>query len=228
VLFNKLAFANVTRFCTNSYIPRIGDERLVNFLSRLKMMRRTISDISKDVMYEGRKPDPNDIFLTLPRTVGYFISATPGAMARSKALCVSFETFKNRDLACALLNSNVFFWYWRSYGDGFLLGVDVLRGLPVPNTIDDNDECVGFVRRLEEVLPECTTFKKYRGEQIPNYNFNRRMDILLDIDDWIVKHVAPDLKLPRDIFAQYKSNSFLRPLDLSAITGAAAEVEDKE
>ena len=58
---------------------------------------------------------------------------------------------------------------------------------------------------------------------VPNYNFNKRMDILLDIDAWIVKHVAPDLNLPQDIFAQYKSNSFLRPLDLSALTGQAEE-----
>lgn len=76
-------------------------------------------------------------------------------------------------------------------------------------------------------MDDCATFKMNCGEPVPNYNFNKRMDILLDIDDWIVKHVAPDLNLPRDIFAQYKSNSFLRPLDLSAITGAAAEVEEE-
>ena len=74
----------------------------------------------------------------------------------------------------------------------------------------------------------CATYHLKWGEWLPNYNFNKRMDILLDIDDWIVKHVAPDLNLPRDIFAQYKSNSFLRPLDLSAITGAAADVEGEE
>jgi hypothetical protein len=73
------------------------------------------------------------------------------------------------------------------------------------------------------VLEECTTYKTFRGERIPNYNFNRRMDILLDIDAWIIRHIAPDLNLPRDIFAQYKSNSFLRPLDLSAILGAEVE-----
>ena len=43
------------------------------------------------------------------------------------------------------------------------------------------------------------------------------MDILLEIDNWIVKNVAPELKLPRDAFAQCKSNSFLHPLDFSEL-----------
>lgn len=57
--------------------------------------------------------------------------------------------------------------------------------------------------------------------QIQNIDFNKRMDILLDIDDWIVRHIAPDLDLPRGIFAQYKSNSFLRPLDLASLADEA-------
>ncbi len=119
------------------------------------------------------------------------------------------------NLARVLINSNVFFWYWRTFGDGFLLGVDIVRDFPIPDRYDD--QYLKFASLLDTVRLECTTFKQYRGEKIPSYNFNKRMDILLDIDDWIVRQVAPDLDLPRDIFAQYKSNSFLRPLDLSAL-----------
>jgi hypothetical protein len=72
-------------------------------------------------------------------------------------------------------------------------------------------------------MDDCATSHGKLGEQIPNYNFNRRIDILLEIDEWIVRHVAPDLNLPRNIFAQYKSNSFLRPLDLLALMGASEE-----
>ena len=52
------------------------------------------------------------------------------------------------------------------------------------------------------------------------------MDILLDIDEWIVKQVAPDMDLPRGIFAQYKSHSLLRPLDLSTL--GAGDSSDEE
>jgi len=119
------------------------------------------------------------------------------------------------DLARVLINSNVFYWYWRAFGDGFLLNVEVLSTFPVPN--DPGSGYLDLATRLDEVTAACISFKMFRGERIPNFNFNKRMDILLDIDDWIVRQVAPDLDLPRDIFAQYKSNSFLRPLDLSAL-----------
>jgi hypothetical protein len=67
----------------------------------------------------------------------------------------------------------------------------------------------------------------YRGEKVPSYNFNKRMDVLIELDEWILKQVSPDLDLPSDIFAQSKSNSFLRPLDLSALSEASEpETED--
>ncbi len=87
-----------------------------------------------------------------------------------------------------------------------------------------DNQYIELAERLDSILATCTTFAMYRGEKVPSYNFNKRIDVLIDIDEWIAKQVAPDLNLPRDIFAQYKSNSFLRPLDLSAIL--VAEVEE--
>jgi hypothetical protein len=112
-------------------------------------------------------------------------------MSRNKVLSASFQNHRDLDLARVLINSNVFFWYWRCFGDGFLLGTGSVGGFPVPDNLDD--EFTDLAERLDLALPECTTYKMYRGERIPSCNFNKRMDILLDIDAWIVKHVAPDL-----------------------------------
>jgi len=96
----------------------------------------------------------------------------------------------------------------------------------LPDVPVDDTTVAQLRNSLLGATKECVTYHKKWGEYIPNYNFNKRMDILLDIDDWIVQQVAPDLDLPRDIFAQYKSNSFLRPLDLSAlVVNDAAHVE---
>ncbi len=142
-------------------------------------------------------------------------------MIRNKVLSLSFRKEEELNLARVLINSNIFYWYWRSFGDGFLLGTDLVGAFPIPDSADN--EYLNLAMLLDTILEECTTFKMYRGERIPSFNFNRRMDVLLDIDEWIARQIAPDLDLPRDIFAQYKSNSFLRPLDLSAILGAEAE-----
>ena len=137
---------------------------------------------------------------------------------RNKVLSLLFKEKNDLDLARVLINSNIFYWYWRAFGDGFCIGVDLVGSFPIPNNSDN--QYIELAKRLDSILDTCTTFAMYRGVKVPSYNFNKRMDVLLDIDDWIVKQVAPDLNLPRDIFAQYKSNSFLRLLDLSAILGA--------
>ena len=128
-------------------------------------------------------------------------------------------------LAQVLLNSNVFYWYSRAFGDGFLLGTDILGSFPIPDQVDA--DYVDLALRLDSVLNECTTFQVYRGERVPSYNFNTRMDLLLDIDAWILRHVAPDLDVPANFFAQSKSNSFLHTLDVTALI-RSEEVLDPE
>ncbi len=221
VLFEKIRFADTTNLCTKFCFPKIGSASSAAFWLRLRNMKHTLSEISLEMYSETRKPPSNAIFLTLPRITNYFISATPGAMSRNGVLSFSFKNKSDLDLARVLLNSNIFYWYWRSFGDGFHLNIEIVGNFPIPDNIDN--KYVDLASNLDNILEECTTSKMYRGERIPSYNFNRRMDVLLDIDEWIVKQVAPDLDLPRDIFAQYKSNSFLRPLDLSAILRAEAE-----
>lgn len=215
VLFQSLRFADTTSISGGNAIPKIGDDCLVEFWRFMTKSDRTISDLAVEVFSETRRPAPGSLFITVPRAAGYFVSATPGSMARNKVLSLSFRCKDDLDLARVLLNSNVFFWYWRAYGDGFALGVEVVGAFPVPDGIDGAYRTLAS--RLDQVQEECTTFKMYRGEKIPSFNFNKRMDLLLDIDSWIVGHVAPHLVLPHDVFAQYKSNSFLRPLDLSSL-----------
>lgn len=214
-LFSSLRFADTTKLCSVAQFPRIGNGDLLQFWRRLGSSDQRLRDIAIDIASESRQFDDSSLVLTVPRASGYFISATPGKMARNKVLSLRFNSREQLDLARVLINSNVFYWYWRSFGDGFLLGVDVVGAFPTVQTCDNG--YLTLASKLDAALVECTTFKMYRGEKIPSYNFNRRMDILLEIDDWIVRQVAPDLDLPRSIFAQYKSNSFLRPLDLSML-----------
>lgn len=217
-LFDNLHFEDITELCDDSYFPRMGNNKLIEFWKLLSKTKNNIFDMSEEIFSESRRPSSDSIKLTLPRAVGYFISATPGLMPRNKILTLTFQTKDDMDLARVLLNSNIFYWYWRSFGDGFLLGVDLVGAFPVLETYDNGYK--NFARRLDEVLEECTTFKMYRGERIPSYNFNKRMDLLIEIDNWIAKQVAPNLDLPKDIFAQSKSNSFIRKLDVAALLTA--------
>ncbi len=102
--------------------------------------------------------------------------------------------------------------------------MNLLGAFPVPNMY--NDEYIKLAERLDLAREECTTFKAMFGRKVPSYNFNRRMDLLLEIDEWVVKQFTPDMFLPHGVFAQYKSSSFLESLDLSAI--ANSDEDDRE
>ncbi len=83
-------------------------------------------------------------------------------------------------------------------------------------SIPEGDEELIILRdTLLQTAEECKTYHNKLGMHIVGYNFNKRMDILLAIDNFILRSIAPNIDLPRGIFAQYKSPSFLRPLQFN-------------
>jgi hypothetical protein len=89
--------------------------------------------------------------------------------------------------------------------------------------VPDNpgNEYLNLSEELDMAMNECASYQAYRGQQVISYNFNKRIDILMEIDQWLVSKVAPDLELPKDIFVRAKSNSFLRSFNLVELTNAS-------
>ena len=89
---------------------------------------------------------------------------------------------------------------------------------------------------LYSALSSCTVYKAYRGLDVPNVNFNKRMDLLWRADKWIIRNVAPNLGVSPDDFIWGKSNSFLKitvpkaenfPVGYSVATNDDEDDEDK-
>jgi hypothetical protein len=99
------------------------------------------------------------------------------------------------------------------------MNVDLAATFPVPEL--PASTVAEYAERLWTVGDECRVLD--RAGNVSNYNFNRRMDVLLEIDRLIVERIAPDLEFTRELFAEYKSNSFLRPLSI-----AETESEERE
>ena len=214
LLFENLNYVDVSEFADENGFPRFGDPKLVAFR---RQSRRYGNTIEQELERNGSlEPPPYRLYVG--GVAGYFLTAMPTALKETGLNLLRFDSEWTRDVAFVTLNSNVFFWHWCAFGDGFHVTVETIISMILPQVPVDDAETIRLRDRVLDAAESCATYQMKWGEQIPNYNFNKRMDILLKIDDWIVKHVAPDLNLPRDIFAQYKSNSFLRPLDLSALT----------
>ncbi len=227
-LFSSLNYAETTPLATEEAFPKLGDSRLVQFLQELKAYSRTVeSTVYRPPKRKpGQKslPPPPPLYrLYVPRFARYFITTLPMAIRNRGLHVLEWEKEWTRDIAMVTLNSNVFYWLWCVLGDGLDVTADNLEIMAIPDVPEDDLETLHLRDTLLNITEECITYQNKGEVRIPNYNFNKRMDVLIDIDEWLVRHIAPNLTLPRDIFAQYKSNSFLRPLDLSEIIQTEVE-----
>lgn len=211
-LFDSLECANVTTVASADIIPMLGRDPLVHLFERVTSWSTKVGDV---VSKSGRHP------IYAPKAPNYFITILRQSLDRKYLSQINFSTEEDQIISLLLFNSNIFYWYWRVVADGLdLYPRDMLRFF-FPTEARGKGGATALLSRLETAAPNCTTYYPRLGKVIPNVNFNKRMDILLDIDDWILSYLAPDMELPRGIFAQYKSNSLLRPLDLSSLADEA-------
>lgn len=197
-LFTQLPHCDTRALCSPTSFPKVGTESMREFLRRWIHAPRCLGDlIVKDGPYS----------LVIPKTAGYYVAAYEDEMARTKQMLLSFGSVSDSDLALVLLNSNAYFWFWRTFGDGFDVTKGIIEGCPVFTPGDGSFRDIA--RALRDAIPDCTVYKGYRGKKVPNVNFNLRMDLLWQADEWIIQHVAPDLGITPLDFVWAKSNSFL-------------------
>lgn len=198
-LFGELPLTDATDICTAHSFPKVGSSKMKEFLTRWESCPlRLASLMTKHSRHS----------LTVPKTAGYYIAAYPDEMERTQQMNLYFRDRRSQDLAFVLLNSNAFFWLWRVYGDGFHVTSGVVGRCPVFSSEDDG--FLGLAKELYAALQECTVFKAYRGVDVPNVNFNKRMDLIWRADEWVIRNVAPNLGVTPEDFLWGKSNSFFK------------------
>jgi len=199
LLFPMLPFVDITNMCSPASFPKVGSPKMREFLQRWEASPKRLSNLLVS---------SSSYSLVVPKTAGYYIAAYPEEMERTKQLVLYFKDQRDRDLAMTLLNSNAFFWFWRVFGDGFDVTATWIGACPV--FVPRDNIFTDIASNLYAALPSCTVFKGYRGKDVPNINFNLRMDLLFRADQWILSHIAPDLGITPEDFLWAKSNSFLK------------------
>jgi hypothetical protein len=197
-LFAELPHCDVSALCSQAAFPKVGTERMRTFLERWLALPRRLADLTHP---RGAYP------LIIPKTAGYYIAAYVGELDRTKQMTLMFDDAESRAIAIVLLNSDVFFWFWRVFGDGFDVHSGLVERVPAPSAADA--ECRSLAEDLQDAAAACTVYKGYRGVKVPNVNYNLRMDLLWRADEWLIHQIAPDLGLTPLDFIWAKSNSFL-------------------
>jgi hypothetical protein len=196
-LFADLPYATVDGLATSARWPKVGSvDRHVGLLQEVSGWPRLASIQARVSSHT----------LVVPRTAGYYIAAYADAKARSKQMTLHFRDADARALALVVLNSNFFFWWYRVFGDGFDVTGDLVESCPIPPRPDDGYK--SLAAELLEAQPACTVYKAYRGEMVPNVNYNQRMDLLARCDDWIAGHLVDSVPLDWPAMLRYKSSSW--------------------
>lgn len=217
LLFQKLSFADITSVTRKEHFPMIGDQILVEFLRKMQQSKLAIKNIV------AVKDADKALTLFVPTRARYFIPASPEDFHRNNQMALQFSSKDLFDYAFILISSNVFYWYWRAFGDGFDVAPRDIYDFPIPIELTQNEEIHALAANLYSVIPECRVFKLNGGKLIPNINFNKRLDVLQQIDRWICNVLGFENELNVDIFARKKSNSFM-----SYYETETDEVEEEE
>lgn len=156
-------------------VPKPGSEAEVRFL---EVARRSGVPLGRLMSSTGHHE------LHVGATARYFIAATAEPQKKGGAIVFSFASRDVRDLAMAALNSNVFYWYWRVFGDGFHVTKSMVESFPLPSSWQRRylDAAIEAARSLEEAIPHCRVSKRNAGQNVVAVNYNLRPDLLRCID----------------------------------------------
>lgn len=194
-LFADVPFVEATATSSRKHWPKLADSsasvELLEHVSRWPRLGAVFVRSSKHA-------------LTVPKTAGYYIAAYSDPKERSKQMTLRFKDAESANIARVLLNSNFFFWWYRVFGDGFDVTGGLVASCPMPpKPLPGYDS---LAKKLVAAQEECTVYKAYRGERVPNVNYNLRMDLLHDCDSWVLQHVDKDVDWT-DLL-RYKSSSW--------------------
>jgi hypothetical protein len=178
-------------------IPMISNTRTLELLRAMKRIKQTIGDVK----------DGNDSKLYMTKAVRYFITALPRDLGRPNTLQFSVEE-SHFERVHTLLNSNVFYWWWRVFGNGFQVEQRDVDSFPL---LDLNPEAAKrFSRALIDSEEDCLVFKRNAGKDIPNINYNYAQGLVREIDDEIFKTLH--MENLAEVFTS-KTNSLLNKMD---------------
>jgi hypothetical protein len=128
-------------------------------------------------------------FLQLGATPRYFISAVPEELNRSGLVELRFRDRSARQIAEVVLNSNLFYWYWRISGDGFHLTHTIINNFPLPQfLLSDARLSANLTAQLAGVRESCRTSKLNKGQIAHNVNYNQAPSVVIELDRVLARH----------------------------------------
>ena len=199
-LFKNQTWSDITSAVSVKHgFPKIGSNKLVEFYHIF---------IDNGVRLNKQLDKNGNYLISIPSTARYFLSALPNKHGRSgSSINLSFHSEEIAIAILAALNSNIFYWFWRTYGDGFHVTKKLILEFPIPKKwLDNLKPAVSLGNDLISHIGACGVSKRNAGKSVDNVNFNSQMELLILIDRLYLKSMGIDYKNCPD-FSVFKSSS---------------------
>ena len=178
LLFNSLKRIRIkSTDLIGGNVPMLADNDDLKLYRRLIEEKNTINDAIDNNSSKT---------LYVPKAVRYFITAIPINLERPNSIKINIKD-DYYELIHVILNSNLFYWWWRVNGNGFQVEMKDILSFPLIQM--NRGIANNYSQKLDEALEECRVFKRNAGKDIPNINYNYRQDILQDIDNELLSTI---------------------------------------
>lgn len=131
-LFGSIAYQNCDSLGGNGSIPKIGSQLESDILSKIVKHRQTLASMvvrrgEKAVCYRNAGGRYYKVILNFEPPF-----KLNGRATTSSTYCkLPMANVEQRNLVCALMNSNLFFWYWIVFSDTWHMIMRDIEGFPV-------------------------------------------------------------------------------------------------
>lgn len=132
---------------------------------------------------------PTEYALEVASTPRYYVSASKRKLDRASKHVLHFTSREDWDRAYVLLNSSLPYWWWRCLDGGITLPMRTLRSLPVPPSLDVDDETVELLMQSDR---QHLVTKLNAGRY--NENVRRPRSLVTRIDEAVLSGIEFDFE----------------------------------
>ena len=179
-LFSNIqSFLSVIDYEAFGLFPKLRKSELALYATMIKSKKTLRNLVSEKGEYVLHVP-------TMPR---YFISATKRKLNRASVKELHFDKKQEMEMAYLLLNSELFYWWWRVNDGGMSLSKETMLSFPIPPGIEVNNQLVKSLAESEEV---SLVIKKNHGMLAENIKHDDAL--VKKLTDWALDGTKNSLR----------------------------------
>lgn len=169
----------------NDGFPNIGNEFRLGLFKR--MIQNDLPKVNELITTQKLSIEP----LYVMKAFRYFASASRDNLGRKPSGYIEVQPKSERDAERLFLymNSNLFLWWVHTVGPEHQINKEFLLKAPVPNL--QSDVLENLYKKFQLVIPECMIESKNAGVIQRNINYNKRFDLLLELDYHFIDQLFP-------------------------------------